>query len=819
MFIETFHNQRRIVQMNISAFREFEVSANELRTSCDLQAVGFETSADFPPEAQRLGQQRAIDAIRFGLQIRDDGHNVFVLGPTGSNRHHLAEELAKECASSKSPPGDWCYVNNFADPERPHNLYFPPGRGKNFRKDMLDLVEDLHAAIPAAFESDDYRAQLKAVEDEFQKEVDAHWKSFEDHAKSENIAILQTPTGYVLAPIRGGKVINDKEFSKRPAAERKVVQEAIDRLSEELQTHIEQIPKLQKKHRELVKALNRKVTEHAVGVSLSELMEKYRTLPAVVAYLGVVRNDIIENADDFQAPESSPLPFLRFDESRSFSQYEVNLVVSNDEEAAAPVIFEPNPHYTNIIGKIEHRAEMGALFTDFRMIRPGALLAANGGYLILDIHRILSRPFIWEALKQALFAKQVRIESPGESYGFVSTATLQPDPIPLDIKVILIGERWLYHLLAIYDSEFNDLFKVAADLDDDLERTGDNVEAYASLIAARIREKKLLPFGLGAMQRIVEQRARRANDSERLSMHMGSLEDLLTQSDFWAQQRDAKTVDASDVVKAIDEMARRLGRLRSRIVDAIQRDMLLIDTEGTCIGQVNGLSVTDLGEYRFGHPVRITATTRIGSGRVVDIEREVELGGPIHSKGVMILASAVSSRYARDVPLSLHANIVFEQSYGGVEGDSASVAELCALLSSLADVPIHQNIAVTGSTDQLGRIQVIGGVNEKIEGFFDVCKERGLDGTHGVIIPRDNVKHLMLREEVVEAVEQGQFKVLAVKSVDEAFSILTGVEAGQRDDKGEFPKDSVNDRVEQQLIRYAELRKTFAEGPNGDEKE
>jgi lon-related putative ATP-dependent protease len=684
---------------------------------------------------------------------------------------------------------------------------------------MLDLIEDLHAAIPAAFESDDYQAQLKAIEEEVQKEVAAHWKSFEDHAKSENIAILQTPTGYVLAPIRNGKVINDKEFSKRPAAERKAVQEAIDRLSEELQTHIEKIPKLQKRHRELVKALNRNVTEHAVGVSLSELMEKYRTLPAVVAYLGEVRNDIIENADDFQAPESSSLPFLRFDESRSFSQYEVNLVVSNVEEAAAPVIFEPNPHYTNIIGKIEHRAEMGALFTDFRMIRPGALLAANGGYLIVDIHRILSRPFIWEALKQALFAKQVRIESPGESYGLVSTATLQPDPIPLDIKVILIGERWLYHLLAMYDSEFYDLFKVAADLDDDLERSGENVEAYASLIATRIREKKLLPFGLGAMQRVVEQRARRANDSERLSMHMASLEDLLTQSDFWARQRDAKTVDASDVVKAIDEMARRLGRLRSRIIDAIQRDTLLIDTEGTCIGQVNGLSVTDLGEYRFGHPVRITATTRIGSGRVVDIEREVELGGPIHSKGVMILASAVSSRYARDVPLSLHANIVFEQSYGGVEGDSASVAELCALLSSLADVSIHQNIAVTGSTDQLGRIQVIGGVNEKIEGFFDVCKERGLDGTHGVIIPRDNVKHLMLREDVVAAVEKGQFKVLAVKSVDEALSILTGVEAGQRDDKGEFPKDSVNDRVEQQLIRYAELRKTFAEGPNGDEKD
>ncbi|MGI9248014.1 MAG: Lon protease family protein [Woeseiaceae bacterium] len=802
--------------MNSRAFREFEVSTSELRMPCDLQQAGFESSADFPSETRRLGQQRASDAIRFGIQMRDDGHNVFVLGPTGSNRHGLAEELAKERASSKEPPGDWCYVNNFADAERPLSLHFPTGRGKEFREDMLDLIEELRAAIPAAFEGDDYRAQLKAVEAETQKEVEAQTKELEEHAKSENIAVLQTPTGYVLAPIRDGKVIDDKEFSKRPEAERKAVQEAIARLGKELQSHVEQMPKLRKQHRERVKTLNRDVTEHAVGMSLSDLMKKYRDLPAVVSYLDEVRKNIIENAEDFQAPESSPLPFLQRSASQSFGQYEVNLVVSNDRDAAAPVIFEPNPSYTNIIGKIEHRAEMGALFTDFRMLRPGALLRANGGFMIVDMHRILSRPFVWDALKQALFAKQVRIESPGEAYGFVSTTTLQPEPIPLDVKVILVGERWLYHLLAIYDSEFNDLFKVAADLDDDLERTGENTEAYASLIANRIREKELLPFGLEAMQKIIEHRARRANDSERLSMHMGSLHDLLAQSDFWARQRDTDKVDACDVVKAVDEMAHRLGRMRSRIIDAIDRNTLLIDTEGTCVGQVNGLSVTDLGNYRFGHPARITATTRIGSGRVVDIEREVELGGPIHSKGVMILSAALSSRYARELPLSLHANLVFEQSYGGVDGDSASVAELCAILSSLANVPIKQNLAITGSTDQLGRVQVIGGVNEKIEGFFDLCSKRGLDGSHGVLVPRDNVKHLMLHEDVVEAVEQGQFRIFAVQSVDEALSILTGVEAGRRDDNGGFPEDSLNYRVEQQLIRYAELRGAFAEGSSGN---
>lgn len=814
-----FNIDRRIAAMNSRVFREFEVATDELRKCCDLHGLGFADSASFPLETQHLGQQRASDAIRFGIEIHDDGHNVFVLGPPGSNRHGLSKELAKERASKLAPPGDWCYVNNFADPERPLNLHFPTGRGQQFRMDMLDLIEELRAAIPAAFEGDDYRAQLKAVEAETQKEVEAQSKELEEHARSENIAVLQTPTGYVLAPLKDDKVIDDKEFAKRPEAERKAVQEAIERLSEELQAHVEQMPKLRKKHRERVKALNREVTEHAVGRSLSDLEKKYRDLPDVVAYLDDVQKNIIENAEDFQAQETSPLPFLQRDASKSFGEYEVNLLVSNDENAAAPVLFESNPSYTNIIGKIEHRAEMGALFTDFSMIRPGALLRANGGYLILDMHRILSRPFVWDGLKQALFAKQVRIESPGEAYGFVSTATLQPEPIPLDIKVILVGERWLYHLLAIYDSEFNDLFKVAADFDDDLKRTDENVTAYASLIAERIHEKELLPFDIGAIQKVLEHRARRADDSERLSMHMSSLQDLLVQSDFWARQRDSKSVNSDDVVKAIDEKSRRLGRMQERIIDAIDRNTLLIDTDGACIGQVNGLSVTDLGECRFGHPVRITATTRIGSGRVMDIEREVELGGPVHSKGVMILSAALSARYAVEVPLSLHANIVFEQSYGGVEGDSASVAELCALLSSLAGVPILQSIAITGSTNQLGRVQVIGGVNEKIEGFFDLCMQRGLDGSHGVIIPRDNVKHLMLREDVVDAVKEEKFKIFAVKSVDEALSILTGIDAGQRDDDGKFPDGSVNGRVEQQLIRYAELRRTFAADTSGDDED
>jgi lon-related putative ATP-dependent protease len=804
--------------MTTDTFRKSKVSVDDLRRLCEPLGISFESSDQLPPGTRYLGQQRAIDAIRFGIQIESDGHNVFVLGPPGSHRHGLAEELAHEQAAKKKPPGDWCYVTNFANSEKPQTLSFPTGRGDEFRRDMRDLIEELRLAIPATFEGDDYRSQLKAVEAKTQKEVEELWKELEDHASSQGIGVLHTPTGYVLAPVKDDKVIDEEEFSKLPKAKRVKVQKAIRVLSEELQTHIEHLPQLHKNYRERVKALNRDVTEHAVGVLLSDLRAKYRDLPAVVTYLDEVQENIVDNAEDFHSADSSPLPFLSRDASQSFSQYDVNLIVSNEKNATAPVIFEPNPNYTNIIGKVEYRAEMGALLTDFRMIRSGALLAANGGYLILDMHRVLSRPFVWEALKQALFAKQVRIESPGETYGFVSTTTLQPDPIPLDVKVILVGERWLYYLLCVYDSEFNDLFKVAADLDDDIKRNDENTEAYILLIAGRIRERELLPFSREAVQKVMEQRVRRAEDSERLSMHMRSLDDLLIQSDYWARQRGTKRVDATDVSKAIDEIARRLGRTQARVADAIQRDTLLIDTEGACVGQVNGLSVVGLAEFRFGHPVRITATTRIGTGTVVDIEREVELGGAIHSKGVMILSAALSSRYASEVPLSMHGNIVFEQSYGGVEGDSASVAELCALLSSLSGVPVRQNLAVTGSINQLGRVQVVGGINEKIEGFFDICKQRGLDGSHGVIIPRDNIKHLMLREDVVDAVKQGQFNVFAVGNIDEALSILTGVEAGQRDENGEFPKESVNHRVEKQLLRYAGLRRDFAENPGNDEK-
>ena len=801
--------------MDTNTSQTLRVPPAELRRICRLPD-GFDLDDAEAADGKHLGQQRAIDAIRFGIGMPQDGYNIFVLGPIGSDRHVLVRKLVAEQARARGAPRDWCYVNNFQNPERPQALDFPSGQGRQFCRDVHDLIEEMRLAIPAAFEGDDYRNQLRAIEEETQAKVEEQWSTLNDQAAKEGVAVMQTPTGYVLAPIVDDKVVGDKEFSKLPEKRRKQIQAAIEHLSDDLQARIEMMPKIRKEHRERVKELDQEVTAHAVNVLLNDLRQKYRELEKVTAYLDDIQENIIENAQDFQQAEGPSLPFVSRDTSSLFGNYEVNLVVDTGEEETAPVVYEANPSYPNIIGRVEHRSEMGALVTDFRMIRSGALLQANGGYLILDVRRVLSRPFVWEALKQALFARQVRIESPGETYGWVSTTTLKPEPIPLDAKVILIGERWLYYLLSRYDVEFGSLFKVAADLDDDLDRTDETLENFARLIARQGHESDLLPITAAGIQRVLEERSRRAEDNEKLSTHMRSLDDLLAQADYWARQRGAEKIDREDVARAIAERHRRLSRIQSRTIDAIKRDTLLIDTAGAQVGQVNGLSVVDLGEFRFGHPVRITATTRIGTGHVVDIEREVELGGAIHSKGMMILSSALSSRYSPDTPLSLHGSVVFEQSYGGVEGDSASVAEMCALLSSLASLPIRQNIAVTGSVNQHGRVQAVGGVNEKIEGFFDVCNERGLDGTHGVIVPRDNVKHLMLREDVVDAVEQGSFSVYAVQRIDDAIEILTGHEAGARDEQGNFPEGSVNFLVEQQLLRYADLRQGFANRESKD---
>jgi lon-related putative ATP-dependent protease len=608
------------------------------------------------------------------------------------------------------------------------------------------------------------------------------------------------------------------DFNKLPEDEREQIQKDIDELQEQLRKSLSEAPKRHKVFRDHIHDLNREMSTSAACHLTETLRDNYQDLPNVQSYIDEVEKDVIENFRQFLREDEGKKGMSLFGvelQSRSSgigdeNRYRVNSFVTNEDGEGAPVIYEDQPSYNNLIGRVEHRSELGALVTDFTMIRPGALHRANGGYLILDAMKVLMQPYAWEGLKRALHAGEIRIQSLAEMMSIVSTVSVEPEPVPLDTKVILVGERYLYYLLSYYDPEFAELFKVAVDFDDQMDRDDEAHQNYARLIATIVREEQLHDFDPGAVARVIEHSSRMQEDSEKLATHMRSLTDLLREADYLASQGGLDIVTAANVQQAIDTRIYRVDRIRERIQEAIQRGILLIDTDGRQTGQVNGLSVMDLGSFMFGRPTRITARVRIGEHQVVDIEREVELGGPIHSKGVFILSAFLGARYTTDRPLAVSASLVFEQSYGGVEGDSASSAELYALLSALADVPIKQSFAVTGSVNQHGDIQPIGGVNEKIEGFFDTCSVRGLTGEQGVIIPAANVKHLMLREDVRNAVEAGKFSVYAVDTVDDGIEILTGIAAGERDENGRFPRDSINDRVESTLNRYSDLMQAFA---------
>jgi lon-related putative ATP-dependent protease len=648
-----------------------------------------------------------------------------------------------------------------------------------------------------------------------------HQKAFEElrrESEEKSIALVRTPGGLVFAPTHEGEVMSPEEFQKLSQPEREQIEKEMAALQQRLQASLRQAPQWEREGREKVKALNREVATFAVGHLIDELRKKYAAIPPVVEFLNAVQQDVIENVEAFLNPPESPLAAMtgipQPQQTKSqpfFRRYLVNVVVDHSKSEGAPVVYEDNPTYQNLVGQAEYMAQLGALFTDFGLIRAGALHQANGGYLVLDAVRVLSQPYAWEGLKRALRSGQIRIESLGQALSLISTASLEPEPIPLNVKVVLVGERLLYYLLCQHDDEFNELFKVAVDFEEEMDRSPANQLLYAKLIGQLARQENLLPFDRGAVARIIEHGARIAGDAEKLSLHSRTLSDLLREADYWTRKEGGVVVAAKDVQRAIDAQVRRASRLRERYREEVLRGTLLIDTEGAKVGQVNGLSVVQPGRFAFGHPSRITARVRLGRGEVVDIEREVELSGPIHSKGVLILSGFLGARYATDRPLSLSASLVFEQSYSGVEGDSASSAELYALLSALAETPIKQSLAVTGSVNQRGEVQAIGGVNEKIEGFFDLCHARGLTGEQGVLIPASNVKHLMLRRDVVEAVEAGKFHVYPVETIDQGIALLTGIEAGERDSAGNFPEGSINHRVEARLIALAEKRAAFGQ--------
>ena len=783
----------------------------QLRSYCNPESFQFQTTDDLPDLGEMVGQERALAALDFGVGMPNSGYNLYVLGPAGSGKYTTVSRFLKEKAAGSAAPADWVYVNNFEDSSKPLAMRLPTGRGRELQRDMQQLVEELRTAIPSAFESDDYKARIQQIDESFESRQEDAFRKLHEEAQHHQIKVFKTRGGITFTPLKDDEALDAEAFHKLPKKEQQRIDSDLETLQAQLQDILQKrIPQWSKERRGRIKEVNDEVTLSAVGHLIDSVRTVYAELPMVLSYLSEVQGDVIANVEVFLHETDTAQPLLGGVPEISLRRYQVNLFVDNGDSEGAPVLYEDNPTHDALVGRVEHMSQLGTLITDFTLIRPGVLHAANEGYLILEVRKLLAQPYAWEGLKRALFASQVRIESLGQLLSLVSTVSLEPQPIPLQVKVILLGDRLLYYLLCKYDPDFQALFKVAADFEDSVDRNPGSDQSYAQLVATLVRKNRLRPFDRSAVAAVIEQSMRMVGDREKLTTHMRSIADLLSEASFWAGEAGREVVQQDDVRRSIDYHVERIDRVRDRMHEAILRDTVMIDTSGETVGQINGLSVIQLAEDAFGVPARITATTRLGEGELVDIEREVDMAGPIHSKGVFILSSYLGARYAPDFPLSLSASLTFEQSYSEIEGDSASLAELCALLSSLAGLPIRQSLAVTGSVNQHGQVQAIGGVNEKIEGFFNICSERGLSGDQGVLVPASNMKHLMLRHNVVDAVHEGKFSVYAIDHADQAIELLTGVAAGEADSDGIFPEDSVNGRVQLRLRTLAGLRMQYS---------
>ena len=788
--------------------------ATALIRQCRIEALDFRTTADLQPQTSPLGQDRVLEAVRFATGIARSGYNLYVMGSPGIGKHRLVRSLLHEQAATRPSPPDLCYVADFTHPDRPRVLTLPAGRGRGLANDLGRLVVDLLGALPAAFQSDEYRRRSQEIHDEFKKREDDAAARLSQHAAGKNIALLHTPSGYNLAPQRDGKILSQSEFDALDESEKATIQKAMAEVKDELQSVLSRVPMWQREAQQRFRELDAYVTGLTATQLVDELKQRYQALPDVLDYLDQVRADIVDNGELFRTQDDGEQPDPA---AGRFTRYRVNLLVDNGAAAGAPVVVEDNPSYQRLVGRIDHVAQMGTLTTNFTLIKPGSLHLANGGFLVLDADRLLTQPFAWNAIKRALRAGEVRIESIERLVGVMGATSLEPAPIRLDTKVVLIGDRRLYYLLSAYDPEFAPLFRVVADFNEDLPRSNGREQAFANLVATLLQQEGLLAATAPAVARVIDWAARDSRDANKLSLHLGRISELLQEADHIAREAGARDIDEAQVQAAIDAKIRRGDQLRSRLHEAILDNTLMIDTSGRQLGQVNGLTLISAGDVPFGTPVRITATARMGTGTLIDIETEAELSGSLHSKGVMILSAYLAARYARHQPLSVSASLVFEQSYGEIDGDSASLAELCALLSALGDLSIDQSLAVTGSVNQHGQVQAIGGVNEKIEGFFDVCAARGLSGEQGVIIPAANTEHLMLRADVRAAAGDGRFSIYAVSHVDQALALLTGMRAGMPDANGLYPPDTCNGRVQMRLFEWNASRRQFASGGVGSE--
>ncbi|MEQ8332383.1 AAA family ATPase [Nisaea sp.] len=788
------------------------LSVKDLYTRTTLRPLSIKSTDDLEDIEALIGQERALGAVRFAARMRQRGYNLFVIGPKGSGKHMAVKRYLEQRRTEIEVPCDWVYVHNFQNSYTPTAIALPAGRAESFRRAMQELVTDLTAVIPTLFESEDYRLRIEAVNKEAADKQQKSLESVDEQARKQGLTLIRTPQGFAFAPLSGKTPMAPEAFQKLPEASQKRYQEATKGMMEELQKVLRAMPHIERDRQRTLRKISRETARRVIEQEIADVETEMASADAALKHVKAVADDMVDHIGLFlNAEDGSPgiVPDGGGEsavENDPAHRYQVNVLVSNRPAGGAPVVVEDHPALSKLVGRIEYYAHMGTLVADFSLIQPGALHRANGGFLLINADKLLLNPMSWEALKRALYAEKITIEAPNTNTATATVVSLQPDPIPLDLKIVLFGDHRLYLMLSALDPDFHDLFKVAADFEEIIERTPENDALFARLVATIARNNKLRPFARPAIERVMEHAARLAGDSERMSTSVGQIADLMREADYFAGEDGKAKVSRTDVDRSIAAQIHRADRLRERTVEQITRGTVLIDCDGARVGQVNGLSVLSIGDFAFGKPSRISATVRVGAGKVIDIEREVELGGPLHSKGVMILSGFLAQNYAADAPMALAATLTFEQSYGGVDGDSASSAELYALLSALSGLSIDQSLAVTGSVNQMGAVQAIGGVNEKIEGFFDVCAARGLTGRQGVMIPASNVKHLMLRADVVDACKDKRFRILPIATIAEGIEVLTGTTAGERGTDGTYPSGSVNRLVEERLVRFAELR-------------
>jgi len=782
------------------------LSTDQLYKTCDPNLFEFDNTASLTSNRQSIGQDRALNAINFGIDIQKQGYNIYVLGPTGIGRHTLVREVLLKATTSDVELQDCCYVNNFLHTHRPIALLLPRGLGKKLKHDMSKLTDTLSHVIPKAFEAESYDKQVLAITGKYRAKEEQSFNELEKQAKQQNIAFMQNDADFSFSPLLENNVMNAAEYNALSEEQQAEIQENIANLQDELQSILQRIPKWQQESQNKVKELNAQMAKKSASFWVEELKREYQHYPSIIDHINACEEDVIQNVEKF-LPVSNSENYHNeapFDLKVFLNRYHVNLIVEYDADAIPPIIYEQNPTLENIIGKIDNISQYGTLVTDFSLIKAGALHKANGGYLIVDAYKLLNQPYAWEALKRALSSREILIE-PSAQGSMASTISLNPEAIPLNIKIILLGDHGLYFNLYEHDPEFNTLFKVVADFEDEMPRNENTMIEFSELVASITNAHELRAFDRSGVARLVEQSSRWSEDTEKLSTHIGELRDLMIEADYWASKNHHLNINANDVNHAINQQHYRVARLKSEVHESILRDKILITTEGEAVGIINGLTIASLGHFTFGQPSRISVVARLGDGKIIDIEHESNLGGDIHTKGILILSSFFNARYLKEKSLSFTASIVFEQSYGEIDGDSASTAELVALMSAIGNIPLNQSIAVTGAINQHGFIQSVGGINEKIEGFFDICAKRGLTESQGVVIPAHNVNQLMLRHDVREAVKRNQFQLYAVENIDQVLEILTGKPAGNRKPDGQFDKDSVNGIVEESLSQFADL--------------